>query len=168
MTPRPHPLRCETCKFKLPECDKEALGSRVCKKIFLEDPKALQIGIPYFINIVGCASHIATSRPAPLTQNDNGDCLIICQHCGKVTQVQCAEAALSQCEENGCTGIDNCDEICIHQRIYSQAQMDEKVAQSREDVLDIFDEFLNSDAHLTLYKWEIREKIRSLRTGGDE
>ncbi len=33
------------------------------------------------------------SRPAPLTQNDNGNCLIICRHCGKVTQVQCAEAA---------------------------------------------------------------------------
>lgn len=33
------------------------------------------------------------SRPAPLTQNDNGDCLIICRHCGKVTQVQCNEAA---------------------------------------------------------------------------
>lgn len=29
------------------------------------------------------------SRPAPLTQNDGGDCLVICQHCGKVTQVQC-------------------------------------------------------------------------------
>lgn len=31
----------------------------------------------------------ARSRPAPLTQNDGGDCLVICQHCGKVTQVQC-------------------------------------------------------------------------------
>jgi hypothetical protein len=61
----PHPQRCETCEHKLPDCDKEALGSRVCKKIFLEDPKALQIGIPYFINIVGCASHrSATECPA--------------------------------------------------------------------------------------------------------
>lgn len=55
----PHPQRCETCKHKLPDCDKEDLGSRVCKKIFLEDPKSLQIGIPYFINMVGCASHSA-------------------------------------------------------------------------------------------------------------
>jgi hypothetical protein len=59
----PHPQRCETCKHKLPDCDKEALGSRVCKKIFLEDPKALQIGIPYFINIVGCASHRSATEP---------------------------------------------------------------------------------------------------------
>jgi len=58
----PHPQRCETCKHKLPDCDKEALGSRVCKKIFLEDPKALQIGIPYFIDIVGCASHSSATE----------------------------------------------------------------------------------------------------------
>ncbi len=32
------------------------------------------------------------SGPAPLTQNDTGNCLVICQHCGKVTQVKCADA----------------------------------------------------------------------------
>ena len=41
-------------------------------------------------------------------------------------------------------------------------------AQAREKVLDIFDEFLNSDDHLTLYKWEVRERIRTLRTEGGE
>jgi hypothetical protein len=44
---------------------------------------------------------------------------------------------------------------------------EEGAAQAREKVLDIFDEFLNSDDHLTLYKWEVREKIRTLRTGGE-
>jgi len=40
--------------------------------------------------------------------------------------------------------------------------------RAREDVLDIFDVFLNSDDRLTLYKWEVREKIRTLRTEGGE
>lgn len=31
------------------------------------------------------------SSPAPLTQNNNGDCFVICQHCGKITQVKCKE-----------------------------------------------------------------------------
>jgi hypothetical protein len=58
----PHPQRCETCKHRLPDCDKEGLRSRICKKILLEDPRALQIGIPYFIDIVGCASHSSANR----------------------------------------------------------------------------------------------------------
>lgn len=66
--PQPHPLRCETCKHKLPDCDREALGSRVCKKIFLEDPRALQIGIPYFIDIVGCASHSSAGSQQRIEQ----------------------------------------------------------------------------------------------------
>jgi hypothetical protein len=36
---------------------------------------------------------INSSRPAPLPHTDTGDCLVICQHCGKVTQVQCKEQA---------------------------------------------------------------------------
>ena len=40
--------------------------------------------------------------------------------------------------------------------------------QSRRDkVLDILDEWLNSDDHLSLYKWEVREKIRELRQAGE-
>ena len=35
---------------------------------------------------------------------------------------------------------------------------------AREQVLDAIDEWLNSDDHLSLYKWEVREKIRSLRS----
>lgn len=31
----------------------------------------------------------------------------------------------------------------------------------REQVLDILEEFLNSDDHLSLFKWEVREQIRS-------
>jgi hypothetical protein len=49
----PHPQRCETCGHRI----LKPIGSRVCKKILVDEPKALQIGIPYFINIVGCASH---------------------------------------------------------------------------------------------------------------
>ncbi len=105
----PHPQRCETCKHRLPDCDKEDLCSRICKKIFLEDPRALQIGIPYFIDIVGCASHSSASGPAPEP---------------------------NPCEENGCTDIENCDEICEHMRIYSPAYVRESRQKARAEVLD--------------------------------
>jgi len=36
----------------------------------------------------------------------------------------------------------------------------------REQVLDALEEFLNSDDHLSLFKWEVREQIRALRDGG--
>lgn len=35
----------------------------------------------------------------------------------------------------------------------------------REQVLDVLEEFLNSDDHLSIFKWEVREQIRSLRGG---
>ena len=37
----------------------------------------------------------------------------------------------------------------------------------RDKVLDILDEWLNSDDHVSLYKWEVREKIRELRQAGE-
>jgi len=33
-----------------------------------------------------------------------------------------AEGMSTPCEEQGCTDIENCDEICLHTRIYSPAQ----------------------------------------------
>ena len=36
----------------------------------------------------------------------------------------------------------------------------------REQVLDVLEEFLNSDDHLSIFKWEVREQIGSLRGGG--
>jgi len=40
------------------------------------------------------------------------------------------------CEENGCTDIENCDEICQHSRIYSPVQMQAARKAERERVLD--------------------------------
>lgn len=65
--PKPHPQRCETCEHRIPN----PIGSRVCKKILVEDPEALQIGIPYFINIVGCASHSSLQHPVPTFEDGN-------------------------------------------------------------------------------------------------
>jgi hypothetical protein len=45
--------------------------------------------------------------------------------------------APSPCEENGCTDIDNCDEICDHSRVYSPVQMREAAAQARNATLDL-------------------------------
>lgn len=43
------------------------------------------------------------------------------------------------CEENGCSDIENCDEICQHSRIFSPVQMREARKQEREQVLDALD-----------------------------
>ena len=43
----------------------------------------------------------------------------------------------------------------------------EDIQSERDKVLDILDEWLNSDDHLSLYKWEVREKIRELRQAGE-
>jgi len=112
------------------------------------------------------------SRPALLTHDEAGNCLIICRHCGKVTQVQCKEAATSPCDEQGCTDTDNCDEICIHQRIYSQAQMDEKVAQAREDenkrIVKILEEYRFGLDYPDCPPGDaIKKLVESLRTGGE-
>ena len=40
------------------------------------------------------------------------------------------EARENPCEENGCTDIENCDEICQHSRIYSPVQMQQAIAQA--------------------------------------
>ena len=40
------------------------------------------------------------------------------------------EARENPCEGNGCTDIENCDEICKHSRIYSQIQMQQAIAQA--------------------------------------
>lgn len=69
------------------------------------------------------------------------------------------------CEENGCTDIENCDEICEHMKIYSPAYVRKARKDEREQVLNALEEFLNSDDHLSLFKWEVREQIRSLRGG---
>lgn len=43
---------------------------------------------------------------------------------------------LNPCEENGCTDIENCDEICQHSRIYSPIQMQAARNAERERVLN--------------------------------
>ena len=40
-------------------------------------------------------------------------------------------------------------------------------AHNDSDVLDTLDEWLDSDDHLSLFKWEVREKIRELRQAGE-
>jgi hypothetical protein len=54
------------------------------------------------------------------------------------------EARENPCEENGCTDIENCDEICQHSRIYSPVQMQQAIAQATAAVLEILDEFYDN------------------------
>ena len=52
------------------------------------------------------------------------------------------------------------------------AEIDNRIRKERkaerEQVLNAFEEFLNSDDHLSLFKWEVREQIRSLRGGATD
>ena len=54
-----------------------------------------------------------------------------------------AEGMSTPCEEQGCTDIENCDEICLHTRIYSPAQFvmrcDIIRKAERERVLEVVD-----------------------------
>lgn len=58
----------------------------------------------------------------------------VCSHssAGKLAQ--------NPCDENGCTDIETCDEICQNSRIYSSLQMEEAkkqaASEAREKVLD--------------------------------
>jgi hypothetical protein len=63
----------------------------------------------------------------------------------------------SPCEDNGCTDIENCDEICQHSRLYSPIQMEaakkQAAAQAREKALKpisaIYERFKHLDAILS-------------------
>jgi hypothetical protein len=42
------------------------------------------------------------------------------------------------CEENGCSDIENCDEICQHSRIYSPVQMQQAIARATKKAREDF------------------------------
>ena len=81
------------------------------------------------------------------------------------------------CEEQGCTDIENCDEICDHSRIYSPAWVKEHDAAirkvERERVLDKLLEWNEHDRSITeimitrSHEWwhrRFKETIESLRS----
>lgn len=48
------------------------------------------------------------------------------------------EVRETPCEENGCTDIENCDEICQHSRIYSPVQVQQAIAQATKKAREDF------------------------------
>ena len=64
------------------------------------------------------------------------------------------------CEEQGCTDIENCDEICEHSRIYSPAWVKQHDTAIRNATLDDFAQWIKN-------KWvqeSIKDYKESLRT----
>jgi hypothetical protein len=57
----------------------------------------------------------------------------ICESIRSRGPIQHIRVPENPCIENGCTDIDNCDEICQHSRIYSPVQMRQAIAQAREE-----------------------------------
>jgi hypothetical protein len=102
-----------------------------------------------------------------------------CETCENVPckvrdKVPCVHA--NPCEENGCTDIENCDEICDHSRIYSPVQMEaakqEAAAQERAKVLDAALQAVDQVAVIYGINNQLREhlskSIESLRQQGGE
>jgi hypothetical protein len=59
---QPHPKRCETCKHY--QTRFEYGNKKICTLIKEKAPTSYQIGIPFNIDIVGCASHSSATEPA--------------------------------------------------------------------------------------------------------
>lgn len=80
---------------------------------------------------------------------DWGYCADVTEHCRKAASD--ATALENPCIENGCTDIENCDEVCQNSRIYTPLQMQqakkEATAAERERVLDALQVWLKGDAH---------------------
>jgi hypothetical protein len=57
---QPHPQRCETCRHY--QTRFEYGNKKICTIIKERAPGSYQIGIPYHIDIVGCASHSSANR----------------------------------------------------------------------------------------------------------
>jgi hypothetical protein len=60
---QPHPQRCETCGHY--QTRFEYGNKKICTLIEEKAPSSYQIGIPFYIDIVGCASHSSASGPVP-------------------------------------------------------------------------------------------------------
>jgi hypothetical protein len=85
---------------------------------------------------------ILRSRPTPSTE----PCCISCKNipCKPLNRVPCVHHPENPCDDNGCTDIDNCDEICEHSPIYSPTWVKKHdaaiTAKAREDVLKLSQE----------------------------
>jgi len=81
-----------------------------------------------------------TSAHAPAFKRCCDSCINV--PCKVLNRIPCLaqEKQENICEENGCTDIENCDEICQHSRLFSPLQMQEAKEQAakaeREEVLD--------------------------------
>ena len=76
--------------------------------------------------------------------------------------------AENPCIENGCTDIEDCDEICQHSRIFSPLQMQQARREERERVLDELYAWLSEKVEpheAAMRVLTIGEKIKSLREG---
>jgi len=100
--PQREPLWCNTCNHK---GDRVGTTSWTC---LATTPKLYLTCGPddIILQRVGCASH-SEARPHP-------------------------PAPENPCIENGCTDIENCDEICQHSRIYSPVQIQEAKTEAYE------------------------------------
>jgi hypothetical protein len=84
---QPHPQRCETCRHY--QTRFEYGNKKICTIIKERAPGSYQIGIPFHINIVGCASHSA-SGPVPEQMGDPWNCTDLGIECPDPEQDWCS------------------------------------------------------------------------------
>jgi hypothetical protein len=92
-----------------------------------------------------------TSAHAPAFKRCCDSCINV--PCKVLNRIPCLaqEKQENICEENGCTDIENCDEICQHSRLFSPLQMQEAKKQAakaaRDQMLDEIISGFQSNPH---------------------
>ena len=86
-----------------------------------------------------------------------GYVISLCQFCTKISPK--SDTHPLPCPWLMYTTIESVVVVCAHFKMLDCMLN----TSASSDVLDILDEWLNGDDHLTLFKWEVREKIRELR-----
>ena len=117
---QPQQQRCETCtSFEVSSVMDSCPNEDYCGKTGC----TITTAIWDWIKIHGCSSY--TSPPAPAFKRCCDSCINV--PCKVLNRVPCLaqEKQENICEENGCTDVDNCDEICQHSRLFSPLQMQE-------------------------------------------
>ena len=63
---------------------------------------------------------------------------------------------------------DECNILELEDHVMNLEQDLKDARTATLETLDKLDEFLNSDDHLSLFKWEVRDQIRAIRTAQEQ
>ena len=152
---KPHPLRCETCEYH--DCASMMKHPHHC-----DHPMYRDMDNPDMLSFVtneeygrikwmGCASHSAASRPHPAPAPEHRTY----ETCHK--RFSCPDG--EECWYWSADYYWDCGKGAA--RLFEENQ--KAARKAREDVLDIMDDWLLHYENNSMYKWEVKEFVKSLR-----